>query len=91
MSALHNNVLVLLPLIMSQSASKVGGGSRRLRISDTLFTIRYYRMGCRPINYGLSTQVPYLCTIKFCTFILIAYRIAEIQHNLLMRVEYFSA
>ena len=28
-------------------------------------------------GYGLSTQVPYLCTIKFCSFVLIAYRIAE--------------
>ena len=38
-------------------------------------------------GYGLSTQVPYLCAIKFHSFVLIAYRIAEIHHNLLAHVE----
>jgi len=40
-------------------------------------------------GYGLSTKVPYLCTIKFYSFVLIAYWIAEMHRNLLAHIEYF--
>jgi len=41
-------------------------------------------------GYSLSTQVSYLCAVKFYSFVLIVCRIAEIHHNLLACVEYLN-